>query len=136
MPLSPRAKLGLWIGLILFVVVPWSNSQDHTHWSQVQWVPSVTSPRVALDAVLNVLIYVPFGYWFAQQTPPGRGRVWRAVMFAAALSLVTEWSQMYSHRRSPSMRDLLCNVLGAWWGAWRAMRGPDIGRGGGGSSPR
>lgn len=120
--LTPRVRLGLWVGLILLIVIPWTDFQDHTHWSRVGWVPFVSRPRRLSDVVVNVLLYLPFGYWFVQQASAPSGRIWRAIAFAAVLSVGTEWSQLYSHSRFTSMTDLTCNLLGTWGGAWWGRR--------------
>ena len=117
---NPGAKLGLWVIFILLSVIPWADLQDHTHWSKVQWIPFVTPPVRVLDVVGNTLLYVPLGYWL-RQASSGSGRQWRVLLFAAVLSLGTEWTQLYSHSRFPSMTDLTCNIVGAWCGArWAA----------------
>jgi glycopeptide antibiotics resistance protein len=119
----PRVRLAAWVLLICAVVVPWSDLQNHSHWARVQWIPFVTPPVKLVDIVVNVLLYWPFGYWFARQSQsrsPWRG----AVCCALALSLVTEWTQLYSHSRFPSLTDVTCNVVGAALGAWR--RSPSV----------
>jgi glycopeptide antibiotics resistance protein len=100
-------------------VIPWTDFQDHTHWSRVQWCPFVSPPIRVIDVLVNALLYVPFGYCFIAAANY-RDRLWRAVAFAAVVSLGTEWSQLYSHSRFPSLTDVTCNVLGAWFGAWWA----------------
>jgi glycopeptide antibiotics resistance protein len=119
MRFSPRALLAFWTGLTLLAVIPWTDFQDHTHWSRVQWVPFITPPVRIIDVVGNILLYVPFGYWFIEASSR-RDRLWRAAVCAAVLSVGTEWSQLYSHSRFPSFTDVTCNVLGAWSGAWCA----------------
>ena len=114
--------LALWIGVILFVVTPWYDIKDHSHWANVQWIPFVSPPVRLRDIVANTLFYVPFGYFYVRATR--RGEVWHAVAAALLLSAMTELTQVYSHGRFPSATALLCNSTGAYLGArWAARRG-------------
>jgi glycopeptide antibiotics resistance protein len=118
---GPRGWLLVWTFVIAFGVVPWNDVQDHSHWRRVQWIPFLTPPIKPIDLVVNVLLYWPFGYWFAKQArhrSPWR----RAILYAAALSLLTEWTQLYSHSRFPSMTDVTCNLIGTLWGASRHLK--------------
>jgi glycopeptide antibiotics resistance protein len=117
-----RIAFGVWTAIILAVTVPWTDLVGHTHWGKVQWIPFVTPPVKLLDIVVNLLLYVPFGYGLIRASPP-RVRGWHVVAIAGSLSLAVEWSQLYSHSRFPSTQDLLCNVSGAWAGAAWAGRG-------------
>lgn len=112
-----RWALAAWIGVILLVVVPWWSVQDHAHWDRVGWVP-FGGPLRLRDIVLNVLLYVPFGYLHACQAhrPPA----WRTLAYACALSCATELTQVFSHGRFPSGTDVASNVIGAALGAWGA----------------
>jgi glycopeptide antibiotics resistance protein len=76
------------------------------------------------------MLYMPFG--FAATRLPGRGKGRRTILLAAGLSLLTEWSQIFSHDRIPSTTDVCCNMLGAGLGGvlsrltWRpALAGPE-----------
>jgi len=96
--------------------------QNHTHWMKVQWIPFVTPPVKVVDIVVNILLYWPFGYWFGKHASDARA--WRrACLYAFALSLATEWTQLYSHSRFPSLTDTTCNVIGTALGAFFAARG-------------
>lgn len=88
---------------------------------KVQWIPFSSPPVKPIDIIANVLLYLPFGSLVVARSA-NRRRRWIAVGLAAALSLATEWTQVYSHSRFPSVQDALCNVLGAWAGAWWAER--------------
>jgi VanZ like family len=98
-----RTRLIVWTIFIGVCVVPWMDLQNHTHWSKVQWIPFVTPP-------------VKLIRW------AGRKRSLLAVVAAAALSLATEWTQLYSHSRFPSLTDVTCNVIGAIVGVWIAQQ--------------
>lgn len=115
----------LWTVLILRIVVPWGRFVDHPHWGRVVWMPFVSPPRRLLDVVLNVLLYVPLGaaVWRASSGKPLRN----VLVLALLLTTTTEWSQLYSHSRIPSLTDVVSNALGAWLGglaAWYAIGTP------------
>jgi glycopeptide antibiotics resistance protein len=118
--LTYRFRFFLWIFIICAGVVPWTDLQNHSHWARVQWIPFVTPPIKLVDIVVNVALYVPFGYWLTRWV--GRRRTALAVASAGALSLVTEWTQLYSHSRFPSLTDVTCNVIGALVGVWIAQQ--------------
>lgn len=77
----------------------------------VVWRPFIDPPWRVTDAILNTLLYVPFGLY----GPGGRYR-WFALPVAASLSIFTEAAQLFSHSRVPSMTDVTCNVAGAFFG--------------------
>jgi hypothetical protein len=111
-----------WAAVIVGATVPWTDLVGHTHWQKVQWLPFLSPPVKAIDVIVNVLLYVPFGYAWVRASP-FRGRLWHAAALAFVLSVAVEWSQLYSHSRFPSVQDILCNVCGAWVGAWLAAGG-------------
>jgi glycopeptide antibiotics resistance protein len=121
--MSTRLLLVLWIGVIAFVVVPWRGFQDHAHWNAIQWVPFLSPPFPIRDIILNAVLFIPFGYWYVQQ-PSGRGSIWRACAYGLALSIVLEFTQIFSHGRFPSATDVATNTLGALWGARWARKRP------------
>ena len=119
--LRPSITFVVWSALILAATVPWTDLVGHTHWRKVQWIPFQSPPVKAVDVVVNVLLYLPFGYT-SMRARASRARVWHGVALAFALSLALEWSQLYSHSRFPSLQDVLCNICGAWIGGWLATR--------------
>lgn len=88
------------------------------------WVPFITPPYKLRDVVANMLLYVPLGWWGLRLRvrQEMRATVGVAVGVALVLSLGTEASQLFSHRRVPSTTDLVTNVCGAWLGARLAVR--------------
>jgi glycopeptide antibiotics resistance protein len=112
---TARVRWLLWIVVIVAIVAPWRDVQNHTHWSNVVWIPFVSKPWRIGDAIANVLLYLPFGYWYARQSRR-HGAAWRPIVLAAVLSLSTEYAQLYSHSRFPSLTDVTCNLLGAYAG--------------------
>jgi glycopeptide antibiotics resistance protein len=110
-----RGLLLVWIGVIAFLVIPWGRFQLHPHFQQIQWIPFVSPPIRPRDIVLNTVLYLPLGYWHLKQGGPSS--LWRTGAFALALSVGTEFTQIFSHGRFPSATDVVCNTLGALWGA-------------------
>ena len=110
-----RGFLFVWTGIIMFLVLPWGSFQGHAHWDEIQWLPFISPPVLLRDSVLNTMLYIPLGYWYAKQR--GQASLWRTGAFAVALSAGTEFTQIFSHGRFPSATDVTCNVLGAWCGA-------------------
>jgi glycopeptide antibiotics resistance protein len=112
---TARVRWLLWIVVIVAIVVPWRDFQHHTHWGKVVWIPFVSLPWRISDAIANVLLYMPFGYLYPRQSRRQRAG-WRTIVLAAVLSLSTEYAQLYSHSRFPSLTDVTCNLLGAYVG--------------------
>jgi glycopeptide antibiotics resistance protein len=112
----------LWTAVIIVAVVPWASYQNHSHWSRVAWLPFISSEVKIRDIVVNLLLYAPWGYFWARAWPDTARRLWVVVALASALSITTELSQVYSHGRFPSATDVTCNVLGAIAGAEFARR--------------
>jgi len=110
-----RSTLGLAASIVMVVAVvcPWGDFQNHTHWRNVAWVPFASGLVRWVDVVQNVLLFAPLGF-FAAGT---NRRLLRAAAVAAPLSVVVEWTQLYSHSRFPSATDVVSNVAGALLGA-------------------
>lgn len=115
-----RARLTVWSIVVMAAVVPWWRWTDHAHWDRIEWLPfsSIYRPR---DAVLNVLFYVPIGFFFVRGRPGRPHPVLWACAFGLALSALTEFTQVFSHGRFPGATDVLTNTTGACLGAWLAV---------------
>jgi glycopeptide antibiotics resistance protein len=117
-----RARLVVWSLIVIGGVVPWSGWGGHAHWDRVEWIPFSTAIRPR-DIVLNVLFYVPVGWFFVS---PGRkdrrAALGQAVAYGFVLSVVTEATQVFSHRRFPGTSDVVTNTTGAVLGAVMAAR--------------
>jgi glycopeptide antibiotics resistance protein len=119
------ALLLLWTTVIAGVTtLPWSDFTGHPHWDSVRWMPFFERPLKAADIVLNVILFVPFGY-LRMRTGSSASLARRAVstgVLAIALSFSAEYFQVYCHNRIPSATDVCTNVLGACFGIlfrWR-----------------
>lgn len=109
--------LGVWLAVIVACVAPWIGWQDHSHWQRIGWVPFASPPVRVRDIVINTALYVPFGLFCHRALQPHwSSRTGFVMVWAFALSVVTEASQIYSHGRFPSATDVLMNVVGAGLG--------------------
>ena len=129
-----RFGLILSIGLIIYIVFPWRSYQEHAHWQRIQWLPFISPPVRLRDIIGNIVLYVPFGFFSAASTR--RRDIWKwGMAYAVALGLATEFTQVFSHRRFPSMQDVLMNCLGAALGIamWTYFRGSSGSSGSSGS---
>lgn len=109
----------LWTLIIVAIVVPWRDIQDHTHWEKVGWIPFITPPVEWSDMIGNFVLYLPFGRLSVRALPR---RPALTMVLALLLSGGTEFTQLYSHWRFPSMTDLVVNLSGAWCGIYFARR--------------
>jgi glycopeptide antibiotics resistance protein len=109
-----RALVMAWTAVILCAaLLPLSDFKDHAHWTRVQWVPFVTPPVSLRDVLLNILLFVPFGYLLSKRPPACGGSVIGVVCLGALLSGLIEFLQIFTHGRFPSATDLVNNVVGA-----------------------
>ena len=120
-----RRLLLLWVLVVVVsTTMPWSSLQGlqaHSHWDNVRWIPFYAdsfSLRFIFDSVVNLLLFVPFGYLYvrSQVTEP-RAVFLRVTLLAMLLSVGVELVQVLSHTRIPSMTDICINVIGAVIGA-------------------
>jgi glycopeptide antibiotics resistance protein len=90
-----------------------------------QWTPAhgLTSNWSWSDLVMNVLMFVPFGFVYQLTRPRGAPPDWpRVVILGAALSATIETVQLFSPTRFTSLLDLATNTAGAALGAWLFAR--------------
>lgn len=128
MLVTPSRVKRLWyawgIFILLVGILPLHNFVGHAHWQYIRWVPTpdqFSSPAILLDlgvdAVANILLFMPFGLLYAlrglEGKPPAPGHL---VLMAFILSFSIEYYQVYCHNRSTSLLDLVDNVLGAYLG--------------------
>lgn len=73
-----------------------------------------------IDALLNLLAFIPLGMVLAASTTPQRPC--GAVLFCALVSLLVETAQLFAPFHVPSTGDWIANVLGAIVGAWAGRR--------------
>jgi len=88
----------------------------HARANQLLWAP-LSSRRQLLDAILNILFYVPLGASGFLLFRPARFAWISAVVAGSALSWTIEWLQLWSPTRFGNLTDLTSNVLGTALGA-------------------
>lgn len=118
-----RARLVVWTCIVIGGVVPWSTWVGHSHWDRIEWVPFSRAIRPR-DLILNVLFYLPIGWFFVSRRKPTAALspiAW-AGLFGLALSTVTEVTQVFGHGRFPTMTDVVTNTSGTLIGAMLAAR--------------
>lgn len=113
--------------LILFVsIYPCAEFHTHPHWEKVSWVPFQgvwRSANLLIDAVKNVLLYVPFGFFYGQSRSHSRKSVIiKVALFTALLSTGCEFFQVFCHGRHPTMTDVSTNLMGGVLGGVIALR--------------
>ncbi|MCM3904971.1 MAG: VanZ family protein [Pyrinomonadaceae bacterium] len=118
----------VWLCCVLFIVAvvtyPWTSFLGYARWDKVLWVP-FQDVRNSLDALENIVLYVPFGFSSVQSRLHVRsGRVVKVALLAALLSVSCEFYQVFCNNRVPSMTDVTSNTLGGVIGALIAGKLP------------
>ena len=111
-----RLGLPLSIAVALAADFPWGDFQGHTHWHNVGWIPFVSPPVRPGDIALNLLLFLPLGVFAARRGRAPASALARSALIAFVVSVIGEWTQVYSHTRFPSATDVACNVGGALLG--------------------
>jgi glycopeptide antibiotics resistance protein len=125
--LAPSKWLVLWISWTIVIlmagVLPLSNFVGHSHWEYIKWIPTIEqlqSPLIVLDLTLdvaaNILLFVPFGLFYAGRAQTKHFSLLAPILLALTLSCALELYQVYCHNRSTSLLDILNNVFGAYLG--------------------
>ena len=75
------------------------------------------------DFIANILLYLPFGFFFVQGFAPARRRAWLPVVVVcgAAMSLCVELMQYYDQDRVTAFSDFYTNALGTLLGGLAAL---------------
>ncbi len=111
-----RLGLPLSIALALAADFPWGDFQGHTHWHNVGWIPFVSPPVRPGDIALNLLLFFPLGVFAARRVRAPATALAHSALIAFVVSVIGEWTQVYSHTRFPSATDVACNVVGSLLG--------------------
>ena len=120
----------LWLFWLLLILIvsgyPCAEFHTHGHWEKVSWVPFRGvwhSVNLSLDAMRNVMLYVPFGFFYGQlQSRSGKSVVIKVALLTALLSTGCEFFQIFCHGRHPTMTDVSTNLIGGVLGAVIALR--------------
>ncbi|HET7698564.1 MAG TPA: VanZ family protein [Vicinamibacterales bacterium] len=109
-----------WIIVIAVASGPWFGIAPEPQWSRVTWIPFHGFEDRPRDMLVNVLLFVPFGWSFAKSRPGMRG-VLGAIAAAAAVSMAVEIPQLFFRLRDPSATDVLMALCGAAAGSLAAQ---------------
>jgi hypothetical protein len=97
----------------------------HRRLAILAWENWIGPHRNVQDVVINILGFVPFGFfYYIWRRGAGKGRVSgfaAAVLASAVVSAAIELAQVFLPTRSSSMRDLICNIAGGAAGAIVAL---------------
>lgn len=139
MPRRPTLPAKLLLAYALFIVyattIPLAFSLNLEHFvaqfnafAADPFQLEATHGVVLTDMVSNILLFLPFGFFFLLARPEAalRAKRMRLVLqttrASAALSGGVEFLQLLTHARVTSALDLVANVLGALLGAGLALR--------------
>jgi glycopeptide antibiotics resistance protein len=101
-----------WIVVIAIASGPWFGVVHDPQWSRVTWIPFQGFEDKPRDMLVNLLLFVPFGWSFAKSRPPSGG-VWHTLVAALLVSIAVEIPQLFFRLRDPSATDIVMAVFGA-----------------------
>lgn len=126
-----RVLTALWFFVWVVIGLPLTDFSAEPQWWRLTWVP-VRGPNTVSDVILNVLFFAAFG---------GLAATWgwkmpRVLIAAGAISVATEFSQVFAQERYPAGIDVAANLCGALMGViflrvWRQDYTPRVVRGSG-----
>jgi glycopeptide antibiotics resistance protein len=106
-----------WVPVVWIVSLP-IGLTTKPQWSRVHAVPFSDPADKPADLIVNVALFVPFGYSLRRSS----GRFGVALLGAAITSISAEMLQLFSTIRYPSGTDVASGVAGAAVGAFIAGR--------------
>lgn len=116
-----------WICVVMIVTTyPWTRMVPSIQWHRINWIPFHGVPILFGDIFLNVLLFMPIGFFLVctwRDANETRGLA-LVIVSSFGLSLGVEVIQGFSLVRFPSVTDVICNVVGGaggglagvWWG--------------------
>jgi glycopeptide antibiotics resistance protein len=105
-----------WIPVVVGLSLPVFGFTRHPQWSRVHLVPFSDPEDKPRDELVNIAMFVPFGYLYARGRRMPRALL--GVMITAAIvSAGAEATQLFSTERNPSATDVSMAVAGAVLGA-------------------
>lgn len=100
---------------MLFVSAPWIGLTPVPQWDRVHLVPFSDSDDKPRDLLMNLAMFIPFGYSFLKHRS-GTRRLLATLGAAVAVSVLAEATQLFSTLRNPSGTDVMMAALGAGLG--------------------
>ena len=101
-----------WILVVVVASGPWFGVVREPQWDRVTWIPFTGFGDKPRDMIVNVLLYVPFGWSFVKNRF-SRTRVRDAMVAAALVSIAVEIPQLFYRLRDPSTTDVVMAIVGA-----------------------
>ncbi len=101
-----------WIPIVVGVSLPFQGFTTRAQWSRVHVVPFSDPEDKPRDTVLNIAMFIPFGYLFARRR--GLPAAFAGgIAMAAIVSIGAEATQLFSTARNPSGTDVSMAIAGA-----------------------
>ncbi len=110
-----------WIPVVVGLSLPVFGFTRHPQWGRVHLVPFSDPEDKPRDELVNIGMYVPFGYLYARRRPLPRA-ILGVVLWAFVVSVGAEATQLFSIERNPSATDVSMGVVGAALGALLSRR--------------
>lgn len=105
-----------WILLVFLLSAPWIGFTPDAQWDRLNLVPFADPKDKPRDLILNIGLFVPFGFSFLSNSR--RRRLLATAGAAVLVSVCAEAPQLFSTLRHPSTTDVLAAVLGSLAGGW------------------
>ncbi len=111
-----------WIPVVVGLSLPVFGFTPHPQWQRVHLVPFTDPDDKPRDELVNIAMYVPFGYLYARRRRMPQ-LLLGVVLWSAVVSVGAEATQLFSIERNPSATDVSMGVVGSVAGAllarWR-----------------
>jgi glycopeptide antibiotics resistance protein len=112
--------------VLLLISLPWSQFDGTPHWENVYWIPFSgplrLHPKVILEIVGNLVLFVPIGYLLVRSCFP---EIKRPLVWATAIGLASSFSievyELFCRHRAIETADLILNTGGTVLGAQLAL---------------
>lgn len=110
-----------WIPVVVGVSLPVLGFTPHPQWGRVHLMPFSDPEDKPRDQLVNIAMFVPFGYLVARGRRMPRALL-RAMVAAAIVSAAAEATQLFSMDRNPSGTDVTMAMAGAALGSVLSVR--------------
>lgn len=105
-----------WIPVVVGLSLPVIGFTRHPQWQRVHIVPFSDPEDKLRDQVVNIAMFVPFGYLYARPRRLPRALI-GALAWAVVVSAGAEATQVFSTARDPSGTDVSMALVGTAIGA-------------------
>ncbi len=111
-----------WVPVVVGLSLPVLGFTRQPQWARVHLVPFTDPEDKPRDELVNIAMYVPFGYLYARGRRMPQAML-GVVLWAFVVSVGSEATQLFSIERNPSATDVTMGVAGAALGAVLTRRG-------------